>query len=567
MTSETKTHSTGSINSESEQDTLQKENLEILGEENLDSNIYTKISDEILEYLKPLLKDQPKIYEESGEFIKEKIEQIQKDNETKNDLILKKYLQNKKDHKKQIKSYDELIQRRMSSVEKVKETRDRLILDNLKLKKQLKAFKTQKSNQDQDSDDPQSKNGQGSKTLPIHQWMNHINLESLQNNITQFNKKELTNKIFQFQKLYTIEYLKSKQLLVSSIGSNESDLEINLSINKKFGGSENNPTPLQFITYAIAAQFTQTFVALCSLERIKLKMVYIEAILHVNGMKYLGADMTEPLISMIKLNLSVKSNEHSKRIEKIFQTSKERCPLLNLLNTTNKYELKITKNDERKGKGDDKKNKLNNLNIKTLSKTIHKYKSAKTEGDIFAFVVNGFWDIKNNEGLPQFEGKLSHGKKVKVFTCDWPFSIGGTEQSCLLHDVVMVALGSYILELFILQCTQKKIQLNDLQLTLDSNFDYSSLFVKKGDNDDESGENNNTKITKSFFNIITFSKTKETLLNDILLQVEHIFFTDLFSTNKIPIGYNFKFNDEIEKKILDESKKFKYKIKKKVNLN
>ena len=91
------------------------------------------------------------------------------------------------------------------------------------------------------------------------------------------------------------------------------------------GGGGNNPDPIQYCLYGLAACFASTLAATATSEGVALKTLKVTAMNKVDLRKQLGLS-EEPIIQNVRLQVKVESEASGNLIEKIVKLAQKRCP-------------------------------------------------------------------------------------------------------------------------------------------------------------------------------------------------------------------------------------------------
>ncbi|KAJ6242494.1 hydroperoxide reductase [Anaeramoeba flamelloides] len=372
------------------------------------------------------------------------VEKCLKLNQIKNEQQRKDFQNLIKLYKKKESKVKEQLNRRLSALEEVKQTKDNLLLTNLQYKKKISVLQDSLS---------QQKIQSGLTLLQVqkesleikkkHNWINHCNMRQLNTSLKNSTSTKPLNFLLQNEENFEWNFNKKIPFIYNFEKDSSMKHTIKSGLSPDYGGLGLAPSPLQFLIMSILAEFVKSFVTTCSINCIKLKEVFAEIIFQKNIKKYLGINANDILVPLINTKIYVQSPENKKEIQKCFEKVKSQCSIIDYLTSSSKfelgYDLETTRNNtERKENG---KGILNGLKIKKVKKLTKKYQKKKAEY-IEPFTVQGFWNLKNNHEQSQFKGYLSCEKRGEViYGIDWPIEIGGTNTIPDWHKVMAASIS------------------------------------------------------------------------------------------------------------------------------
>ncbi|KAJ3442823.1 hydroperoxide reductase [Anaeramoeba flamelloides] len=422
-------------------------------------------------------------------------------NRIKNEKQRKDFHKLIKLYKKKESKVKEQLNRRLSALEEVKQTKDNLLLTNLQYKKKISVLQDSLS---------QQKIQSGLTLLQVqkesleikkkHNWINHCNMRQL--NMTLKNSTPTKPLNFLLQ--------------------NEENFEWNF--NKKI-------------------PFIYNF------EKDYLKKHTIKSGFSLD---YGVPNINDILVPLINIKIYVQSSEHKIEIQKCFEKVKSQCSIIDYLTSSSKFELDYdlettTENTTRKENG---KGILNGLKIKKVKKLSKKYQKKKTEY-IVPFTVQGFWNLKNNSAQGLFKGYLSCEKKGEViYGIDWPIEIGGTNTIPDWHKVMAASISSMSLSTFVLYSTLNNIKLDSLGITYQGKWDRRKLYNLESTKDTKTINDNNIKIK---YHIVT--NELDDTIKKLFDSVKESNVGYNLSKNNTQIAMNLHINDDIPQRVLLKSKK------------
>ncbi|KAJ6250292.1 hypothetical protein M0813_16195 [Anaeramoeba flamelloides] len=219
---------------------------------------FEKIMD-IKEYFKQNKEEFGKEHHDKIQQLDEKITNLKKRYQENGKECTENIAKLMKSFSKKEEFLEEQLHRRLISLEDVKEMRDSLILENLKLKKKVSTLKKQMTKQQIESENSKQESEQEKKKILLKRnWLNHINVVPLKNSIKQFLK---TNK----QGVICAEYeydlswnFHDKVPFKFHEENRESeDPLIRSSIPSLLGGTGKAPSALQLFGVGVIAEFAR----------------------------------------------------------------------------------------------------------------------------------------------------------------------------------------------------------------------------------------------------------------------------------------------------------------------
>ncbi|KAJ6242504.1 hydroperoxide reductase [Anaeramoeba flamelloides] len=474
-------------------------------------------------------------------------------NRIKNEKQRKDFQKLIKLYKKKESKVKEQLNRRLSALEEVKQTKDNLLLTNLQYKKKISVLQDSLSQQKIESGRTLLQVQKESLEIKKkHNWINHCNMRQLNMTLKNSTPTKPLNFLLQNEENFEWNFNKKIPFIYNFEKDYLKKHTIKSGFSSDYGGLGLAPSPLQFLIMSILAEFVKSFVTTCSVNCLKLKEVFAKIIFQKNYKKYLGINANDILVPLINIKIYVQSSEHKIEIQKCFEKVKRQCSIIDYLTSSSKFELDYdlettTENTTRKENG---KGILNGLKIKKVKKLSKKYQKKKTEY-IEPFTVQGFWNLKNNSAQGLFKGYLSCEKKGEViYGIDWPIEIGGTNTIPDWHKVMAASISSMSLSTFVLFSTMNNIKLDSLGITYQGKWDRRKLYNLESTKDTKTINDNNIKI---IYHIVT-NELDDTIKKLFDLVKESNVGYNL-SKNNTQIAMSLHINDDIPQRVLLKSKK------------
>ncbi|KAJ6238469.1 hydroperoxide reductase [Anaeramoeba flamelloides] len=456
----------------------------------------------------------------------------------------------------------EQLNRRLTSLENVKEMRDSLILENLKLKKKVSMLKKKIVNQKEESENSKQESEQEKKKVMMKRnWLNHVNVLPLRNTI----EKYLENKKIEMACMedeYDFTWNFGKKIPFSYHGMNNESKNplINSSIPFAYGGFPKAPSGVQIFCVGVISEFARSFISLCALNGLKLKEFYIESQFQYNMKSYLDLKPSDNYATNMSINVSVQTSEHQEDIQKWFKMAQENCPMINFLRGSTDFELEYeySQKYDNESRKEMAKGLFNGLNLNKLKKNRRKISKSKSNKELNIIKVKGIWDLRNSSKLSQFKG-LIHCEKNKKITCqiDWPINIGGINYGINWNEFIGAGFGSMSLSMLVIMATLQKIKLEEIEVNYIAQFDRKNLFEISNPKNSNKKKKKNQK--KEFdnklslkYSIISFRPGFE--IQNLIQTVEKTSLCSHLAKNEIPIHFDLKINEEVSEQTLIASK-------------
>ncbi|KAJ6251886.1 hydroperoxide reductase [Anaeramoeba flamelloides] len=502
---------------------------------------FDKVVD-LLNNTSELIKDiDPKIQKEANNNIKE----ISRILVTVKNEILQKTKQLKKDKgdlkqksKKKVALLKKKVRKHKNEKQEIVKLKEELFKENNRLRKKLKDYLSE--------DDVVN-----IATDLTKNWINHINVQKIQNTL----KNSQENQLIKEESIHLQWFFNKRHQFETVLFHNKGKNIIKADTPKSIGGHGSAPTPIEMITYSIGAQFTQTFVYLCSLRNLSIDGCYVESIVQTNMKRILGIEENEPLVTMVKVTLAVQTKSNQEKINEIFEQAKKICPALNFIRGTINCKSKTAHKKSGRLHQRKEKNKhiLNNIYLKNVKKYHHKVKKQGIRAELKSSVVHGSWECDNALKAGQFKAIISYSKReTEIWEVDSLQDFGGTYNAPTISQLFLSGIGSCYLSQIALAASMNNVRLDELSLDCSLDVDYSKYLSKEINI--ESNE-----LLKTFdnlaFNVKLASTASEKVLKLVDKQAANKCLGIYMANNSVPLSITLKINEKLDEKYLLESKK------------
>ncbi|KAJ3438171.1 hydroperoxide reductase [Anaeramoeba flamelloides] len=555
------------------------ENCSPLSQKFKDENTITDLEEKIVDSLHKLHKDLEKI-EVVNEFFQKKMSKMEKEDQEKLEELCENFTNLKNNYQESGKecttnlyklmelfkqkedAQQEQLNRRLTSLENVKEMRDSLILENLKLKKKVSTLKKQIVTQKEESENSKQESEQEKKKIMLKRnWLNHVNVLPLKKSLEKYleNKK---SEVACMEDEYDFTWNFGKKIPFSYHGENNESKRplINSSIPFVYGGVSKVPSPVQIFCVGIISEFARSFISLCALNGVKIKEFYIENEFHYSMKAFLDLKPSDKYVTKMGIRVSVQTSEHQEDIQKWFKMAQENCSMINFLQCPTDFELEYeySQKYDNEIRKEMSKGLFNGINSNKLKKNRRKISKSKSNKEFNIIKVRGIWDLRNSSKSSQFKGLILCEKNKKI-TCsiDWPVEIGGTNNGVNWHEFIAAGLSSMSLSMLVIMATLQKIKLEEIEINYIAQFDRKNLF--EINNPKNSNKKKKKKQKKEFdnklslkYSIVSFRPGFE--IQNLIQTVEKTSLCSYLAKNKIPIDFDLKINEEVSEQTLIASK-------------
>ncbi|KAJ3427834.1 hydroperoxide reductase [Anaeramoeba flamelloides] len=494
-----------------------------------------------------LIKSISETSEEANEEVKNKIQKDCKEitkvlKAIKEELVVKKTkLQNEKKKLKleceqKVKRNKKKLKKKLTEMKEVVHLKEELFRENTRLRKKLKEFIS----------DEEVK--EVAKNLQQF-WINHINVGKIRTSLEE--KKNLLKR----ESLHLQWFFNKRHQFETKLFHSKDSLTLKADTPKVIGGHGTAPTPIEMISFSIGSQFCHTFVNTCSLRGLKLKEVYVESIIQTNMKRILGIEENEPLVTMIKITLAVKTDAKKQKVIEACRDAEKICPMIQFIKGTIHCKTKISEKKPMKFQSRTENNKhiLNNIYLKNLRKYHNKVKKQGIKAELKSSVIHGAWDCKSDLKTSQFKAIVNYAKRESdIWETDTLPEFGGTFNAPTNFQMFLAGLGSCYMSQIALAATMNSVKLDELSLDCGIDVDYSK-FIRE--NIDINENENNQCFENLEFKFKILSSCDSKLLKKIELQGANKCLGIFLSRNSVPLSVNIHVNETLDEKYLLDSKK------------
>ncbi|KAJ3424055.1 hydroperoxide reductase [Anaeramoeba flamelloides] len=380
-------------------------------------------------------------------------------------------------------------------------------------------------------------------------WINHINVGKIRKTLEE--NKHLVKR----ESLHLQWFFNKRNQFETKLFHSKDSITLKADTSKNLGGHGTAPTPVEMIAFSIGSQFCHTFVHICSLKGLKLRELYVESIIQTNMKRVLGIEENEPLVTMIKITLSVKTDAKEQKIREACQEAEKICPMVQFIKGTIHCKTKISEKKPMRfqSRVEGNSHVLNNIYTKNLKKYHRKIKKQGIKAELKSSVIHGAWDCTNNLKTSQFKAIVNYSKRESaLWETDTLPEFGGTFNAPTNFQLFLAGIGSCYMSRIALAATMNNVKLDELSLDCSLDVDYSKFIP-------ENIQVNENKLNECFdnleFKFKILSNCESKLLKKIEQQGANKCLGIFISRNSIPLSVNIHINETLDEKYLLDSKK------------
>ncbi|KAJ6245062.1 hydroperoxide reductase [Anaeramoeba flamelloides] len=428
------------------------------------------------------------------------------------------------------------LKKKTSEMKDIVHLKEELFRENTRLRRKLKEFLTEEEV------------SEVAKNLQQF-WINHINVGKIRQTLEE--KKNLVRR----ESLHLQWFFNKRHQFETKLFHSKDSITLRADTSKNIGGHGSAPTPVEMIAFSIGSQFCHTFVHICSLKGLKLKELYVESIIQTNMKRVLGIEENEPLVTMIKLTLSVKTDANEQKIKEACKEAEMTCPIIQFIKGTIHCKTKISEKKPMRfqSRSEGNSHVLNNIYTKNLKKYHNKIKKQGIKAELKSSVVHGSWDCTNNLKTSQFKAIVNYSKRESaVWETDTLPEFGGTFNAPTNFQLFLAGIGSCYMSRIALAATMNNVKLDELSLDCGIDVDYSKFIPE---NIHVKEKNGNQCLDNLEFKFKILSSCESKLLKKIEQQGANKCLGIFIAKNSVPLSVNIHVNETLDEKYLLDSKK------------